>query len=199
MLTSRISYDRPTGTAGRRSTMNPCARAASVQASPSKAAPTAATPTHRAPRVFMAVPLLTSFAGFMLCTTRPPLLRRSWRPALRRLGQFFLALARWCARLGRLQRLRTVKWATRPPVLAHQLASAYHFFRKADESSQDRLRLICNQFTEPEKMLQPALDFRSCTQPCVDHRTELAPQQVTATQCPDSQGACGYSGNLADL
>src|SRR5208282_4039619 len=65
--------------------------------------------------------------------------------------------------------------------------------------SQDRLRLIYNQFTEPEKMLQPALDFRSCTQPCVDHRTELAPQQVTATQCPDSQGACGYSGNLADL
>ena len=28
------------------------------------------------------------------------------------------------ARLGRLQRLRTVKWAARPPVLAHQLASA---------------------------------------------------------------------------
>src|SRR5208337_5672696 len=26
-----------------------------------------------------------------------------------------LALASWCARLGRLQRLRTVKWATRPP------------------------------------------------------------------------------------
>ena len=65
MLTSRISYDRPTGTAGRRSTMIPCARAASVQASPSKAAPTAETPTHRAPRVFMAVPLLLSFAGFI--------------------------------------------------------------------------------------------------------------------------------------
>src|SRR5208337_5020074 len=38
-----------------------------------------------------------------------------------------LALASWCARLGRLQRLRTVKWATRPPVLAHQLAGAYRF------------------------------------------------------------------------
>ena len=36
-----------------------------------------------------------------------------------------LALASRCARLGRLQRLRTVKWATRAPVLAHQLASAY--------------------------------------------------------------------------
>ncbi len=35
------------------------------------------------------------------------------------------ALTSWCARLGRLQRLRTVKLAARPPVLAHQLASAY--------------------------------------------------------------------------
>ena len=43
----------------------PLRRAASVQASPSKAAPTAETPTHRAPRVFMAVPLLPSFAGFI--------------------------------------------------------------------------------------------------------------------------------------
>ena len=34
----------------------------------------------------------------------------------------------WCARLGRLQRLRTVKWATRPPVLAHQLASTYELW-----------------------------------------------------------------------
>jgi len=31
------------------------------------------------------------------------------------LVEFSLALASWCARLGRLQRLRTVKWATRPP------------------------------------------------------------------------------------
>jgi hypothetical protein len=27
-----------------------------------------------------------------------------------------------------LQRLRTVKWATRPPVLAHQLAIAYELW-----------------------------------------------------------------------
>ena len=31
------------------------------------------------------------------------------------LVEFSLTLASWCARLGRLQRLRTVKWATRPP------------------------------------------------------------------------------------
>src|SRR5208337_4517854 len=48
--------------------------------------------------------------------------RGAWGNAAR---HFLWALASLCARLGRLQRLRTVKWATRPPVLAHQLASAY--------------------------------------------------------------------------
>ena len=54
-----------------------------------------------------------------MCRIAPPADRGFAR------GQLSLALASWCARLGRLQRLRTVKWATRPPVLAHQLASAY--------------------------------------------------------------------------
>ena len=50
------------------------------------------------------------------------------RRAFRILPAYFGRLASWCARLGRLQRLRTVKLAARPPVLAHQLASAYLFW-----------------------------------------------------------------------
>ncbi len=45
--------------------------------------------------------------------------------ATQKIAPLLWAIASWCARLGRLQRLRTVKWVARPPVLAHQLASAY--------------------------------------------------------------------------